>query len=77
MEKKPQEHNLDRFQAWSREIIKNNQKKGSSTDAQKEKKNQETADILRARHQKLDWIQNYSGSIEQIGQKRENHISKQ
>ena len=42
MEKKPQEHNLDRFQAWSREIIKNNQfnnqKKVSSTDAQKEKK---------------------------------------
>lgn len=43
MEKKPQEHNLDRFQAWSQEIIKNNQfnnqKKGSSTDAQKKKKN--------------------------------------
>lgn len=42
MEQKPQEHNLDRFRAWSREIIKNNQfnnqKKGSSIDAQKEKK---------------------------------------
>lgn len=38
MEKKPQEYNLDRFQAWIREIIKNNQKKGSSTNAQKEKK---------------------------------------
>ena len=50
----PNRANSQQFQAWSREIIRsnqfNNQKKGSSTNAQKEKKNQAAADILRARH---------------------------
>ena len=40
MEQKPRKHNLDRFQAWSRETIEANRKqRGDKANAQKEKKN--------------------------------------